>query len=96
MKVNVCKLIEALFLPSGRKLMYMEPRKKTRELKNKMHSSVESLLQHTASCCSLIKFKVWMKQFTWLPRDFTTHFGNNCGVSYLGNYLIIGSYTLHP
>jgi len=34
------------------KLMYMETRKKTRELKNMIRSSVNSLLQHTASCCS--------------------------------------------
>jgi len=25
----------------------------------------------------LIKFKVWMKQFAWLPLDFSTYFGHN-------------------
>jgi len=63
------------------KLMYLEPRKKTRGLKNMIRSSVNSLLQHTASCRSLITFKVWMKQFTWLPRYFSTYFGHNEGVS---------------
>jgi len=41
------------------KLMYMEPRKKkTRELKNKIRSSLNSVLQHAAFCCSQITFKV--------------------------------------
>ena len=34
-----------------------------------------------------------MKQFAWLPRDFSTYFGHNWGLI-LGNYLIIGSFTL--
>ena len=40
------------------KLMYMEPSKKTRELKNMIRSSVNFLLQHTACCCSQVTFKV--------------------------------------
>jgi hypothetical protein len=58
MKVNVCKQNEALFLTSGRKTDVNEARQKAREIRNMMHSSVKSLLQHTASWCSLIKFKV--------------------------------------
>jgi len=64
------------------KLMYTEPRKKTRELKNMIRPSVNSLLQHTASCCSQVTLKVWMKQVTWLPWDVSTYFGHNWGASY--------------
>jgi len=34
-----------------------------------------------------------MKQFTWLPRDFSNYIGSNWGVV-LGNYLIIAFFTL--
>ena len=64
------------------KLMYMEPHKKTRELKNKIRSSLNSVLQHAAFFCSQITFKVRMKQVTWLTRDFSTYFDHNWGVSY--------------
>jgi len=64
------------------RLMYMEPRKKPRELKNMIRFSVNSLLQHKSSCCSLINFTVWMKKVTWLPRDFSTYFDPNWGVSH--------------
>jgi len=40
------------------KLMYMQHHKKTRELKNMIRSSVNSVLQHTAFCCLQINFKV--------------------------------------
>ena len=49
--------------------MHIEPRNKTRELKNMIYYSANSLLQHTASSCSQITFKVWMKHVTWLSRD---------------------------
>ena len=64
------------------KPMYMEPRKKTRELKSMIRSSVNSLLQHTACCFSQISVKVLLNQVTWLARDFSTYFGHNWGVSY--------------
>jgi len=64
MTVNVCKSIKALLLPSGRKADLHGALYKTRKLKNMIHRSVNVLLQHSASCCSLIMFKVWRKQFT--------------------------------
>jgi len=59
----------------------METRKNSRTEKYDTLFCEISPATHS-SCCSLINFTVWMKQVTWLSRDFGTYFGQNWGVSY--------------
>jgi hypothetical protein len=44
--------------------------------------NVTNATSNTDTCCSLITFKVIIKQFTLLPPDFTTYFGQNQNASY--------------
>jgi len=62
---------------------------KTRDLNKAMQRTMPSPLHHTASCSSLITFKVRVTQFTWLSPDFSTYIHHNFCVV-LRNYLIIG------
>ena len=61
MEDRVCPQVEELIFIS-----------RTSELKSVEYLYTQSLLQHAAGCCSLVIFKVPMKQFIWLQQQFST------------------------